>query len=218
LLKNRHQTLEKDPTDNREAHEDTQDKRDKVVEGLFKTTLKKDPIDNLDHLATVMGHIQRVVTPRTSHSAIAVPWNLNVNSSASGAGSGSGTGGSPRVICLEDHHPHHVSRSHSHHHHHSRSSSTSSSDSPPPHHRDPSIHNDINVIQGGGGEDYSIDEASTVSSHGRHYHRHHLTELAHQHDHRLSIERVPIIVDGVPGEWNRGHHHGRHEHHETVRL
>jgi len=92
-----------------------QDKRDKVVEGLVKTTLEKDPIDNLDHLATVMGHIQRVVTPRTSHSAITVPWNLNVNSTASGAGSGSGTGGSPRVICIEDHHSKRASRHHEHH-------------------------------------------------------------------------------------------------------
>jgi hypothetical protein len=154
-----------------------------------------------------MGHIQRVVTPRTSHSAIAVPWNLNVNSTASG--------GSPRVICIEDHHSKRASR---HHIYRSRSSSTSSSDSPPPHHRNPPIINDINVIQGGGGEDYSIDEASTISSPGGHYHRRHLTERAHQHGHRRSIGHMPIIVNGVPGEWNPEHHHDHHEHHETIRI
>jgi hypothetical protein len=70
---------------------------------------------------------------------------------------------------------------------------------------------------GGGGGDYSIDEASTISSHGGHHHRRHLTEHAHQHGHRRSIGHMPIIVNGVPGEWNP-EHHDYHEHHQTIRL
>jgi hypothetical protein len=32
------------------------------------------------------------------------------------------------------------------------------------------------------------------------------------------IGHMPIIVNGVPGEWNPEHHRGHHEHHETIRI
>jgi len=80
---------EKHNDQQREKHEGLEEKRDVAVEKLVKTTLEADPIENMDKLAGVIGHIQRVITPRTSHEAI----HLNVNSSVLGSGVGSGTGG-----------------------------------------------------------------------------------------------------------------------------
>jgi hypothetical protein len=73
------------------------------------------------------------------------------------------------------------------------------------------------MIQGGGGgDDFSVDEASTISSHGGHYHRGHLGH--HGHWPPRMIGPVDLTINGKHGRWNPEHHHDHHEHHETIRL
>ena len=44
--------------------DEIQERRDKEVEKLVKKTLEEDPIDDLDRLSKVIGHIQRSITPK----------------------------------------------------------------------------------------------------------------------------------------------------------
>ncbi|KAE9364915.1 hypothetical protein N431DRAFT_94477 [Stipitochalara longipes BDJ] len=86
-------------------------KRDLAVERFVETKLEDEPIDQMDKLAHVVGHIQRVFTPRTSHETIQ-PIRFNVNSSALASGYGMGAGGrggrvgsaSLEVVIFDDHH------------------------------------------------------------------------------------------------------------------
>lgn len=74
--------------------EDIAQQRDQEVERLVKTRLEENPIDEIDRLAGVMGHIQRIISPHNSYGHIhQPPINLHVSSSAAGAGSGTGHGG-----------------------------------------------------------------------------------------------------------------------------
>jgi len=81
-------------------------KRDWAVERLVETKLEDDPIDQMDKLAHVVGHIQRAFTPRTSHETIRpIRFNLNSSAVASGYGLGAGgRGGSARPeVVIDDH-------------------------------------------------------------------------------------------------------------------
>lgn len=53
--------------------EDIQEQRDKEVQKLVKKTLEEDPIDDLDRLATVIGHIQKSIPPTTDYKTVIVP-------------------------------------------------------------------------------------------------------------------------------------------------
>jgi hypothetical protein len=87
-------------------------KRDLAVERLVETKLEEDPIQKVDDIARVIGHLSRAVTPRGSQRAV------NVFAQASGVGLGGrggrggtgGTGGTAdqeTIIYDDDHHRHH---------------------------------------------------------------------------------------------------------------
>jgi hypothetical protein len=74
--------------------EDIAQQRDREVEKLIKNKLGDDPIDQIDRLAGVIGHIQRVITPKGSYDAVhQAPINLNVSSSRAFADSRNSGGG-----------------------------------------------------------------------------------------------------------------------------
>ena len=91
-----------------QEQEKIEHRRDLAVERLVETRLDDDPIDQIDKLAHVVGHIQRAFTPRTSHENIR-PIRFNLNSSAVASGYGLGAGGrggssKPEVVILDDRH------------------------------------------------------------------------------------------------------------------
>ncbi|PVH79973.1 hypothetical protein DL98DRAFT_532411 [Cadophora sp. DSE1049] len=51
----------------RDRYERLEEHRNDQVERLVEHKLQEDPIQEIGRLADVMGHIQRVITPRTSH-------------------------------------------------------------------------------------------------------------------------------------------------------
>jgi hypothetical protein len=75
-------------------------------------------------------------------------------------------------------------------------------------------------VAGGEGDGFSVDEASSVSSHGTHYRGLHLAEHAHQNGHhrghRRPIGPMPFRVNGVFGSWNPEHHHEHREAHFDI--
>ena len=82
-------------------------RRDVAVERMLESKLDEDPIQKMDDLAHVIGHLSRAITPRTSHERMPLRVNLNSNAIASGYGMGEGgRGGSTRLLELPvfDHH------------------------------------------------------------------------------------------------------------------
>ncbi|PMD14312.1 hypothetical protein NA56DRAFT_754994 [Hyaloscypha hepaticicola] len=97
--------LEKHNEEQLEAHEKIEHKRDLAVEKLVENTLEDDPIEKIDKLAHVMGHLSRAITPRASHERIPLHVSLNTSAQASGAGYGRGGRGgnaNPEVVVHDD--------------------------------------------------------------------------------------------------------------------
>jgi hypothetical protein len=101
--------LEKHNEQQLEAYEKIEHERDLAVEKLVENTLEDDPIEKIDKLAHVMGHLSRAITPRPSHERIPLHVSLNTSAQAFGAGYGrGGRGGSanPEVVVHDDRHHH----------------------------------------------------------------------------------------------------------------
>jgi hypothetical protein len=80
-----------------------------AVEKLVENTLEGDPIEKIDKLAHVMGHLSRVITPRASHERIPLHVSLNTSAQASRASYGRGGRGgnaNPEVVVHDDRHHH----------------------------------------------------------------------------------------------------------------
>ncbi len=108
------QKFEKHNEHQLQAYEKIEHERGLAVEKLVENTLEVDPIEKIDKLVHVMGHLSRAITPRASHERIPLHVSLNTSAKAYGAkayGAGYGREGrggnaNPEVVVHDDWHHH----------------------------------------------------------------------------------------------------------------